>query len=222
VNYTRYQIDDKGTAILSESVEYEPPAILAEQAGAAAYAKDIRGIARAVWQNLPIYAYATMWDVVGLGITAAWRQGAATCGISEDELSLEEKTRRDEIITEQRSYVPGFLDWVYAHRRDGPDKLLWRQILPRTVLWANAWNKAQNISMTMACGNQKLMWVLGPTKEHCHDCSRLDGKVKRASQWEASGWQPQGSMLTCGGWRCLCDLVITDAPLSKGYLPRVR
>ena len=222
--YTRYW--NEGTAIISESVEYEPPAILAEQAGAEAYAKDIRGIARAVWQDLPIYAYATMWDTVGLGIGAAWRDGAATCGISENELSLEEKTRRDEIVMEQRSYVPGFLDWVYAHRRDGPDKLLWRDILPRTVLWANAWDRTYNEAMVRACSDQKIRWVLHGervTKEPCRDCLRLDGRIYRSSIWAKYEIYPKVSALACGGWRCGCSWgeVGADEKVTPGRPPNL-
>jgi len=223
VNYTSYYLDADGV-LLAELVEYEPPDdALAELAGgAASYAKDIRGVARAVWQGLPIDGYSLMWDTVGLGITDAWLQGAASCGIAADELTLEERVRRDVMINEQRGYIMGFLDWVYTHRRDGPDKLLLRIVLARAALWGNRWAQAYHAAKIQACSDQKLMWVLGPTKDHCVDCSRLNGKVKRASQWQASGWQPQGSMLTCGGFRCLCSLIITDAPLSKGPLPRVR
>lgn len=182
MNYTRYYLSNG--QLLSELVEYEPPDTLAEQAGGDAYAKDIRGIARAVWQGLAVDAYSIMWDTVGIGITTAWAQGAASCGISESELTLEEKIRRDVMITEQRGYIMGFLDWVYQHRRDGPDKVLWRVVVARTALWGNAWNRAYNEAMARACSDQKLRWVLHGrkvTKESCEDCLRLNGRIYRAS-----------------------------------------
>ena len=222
MNYTHYWND--GAAILSESVEYEAPAILAEQAGAEAYAKDIRGAALQAWLGLALDASTIMWDTVGLGIAAAWRDGAATCGISEDELSHEEKMRRDEIIREQRNYIPDFLNWVYAHRRDGPDKLLWRDILPRTVLWANAWDRTYNEAMVRACSDQKIRWVLHGervTKEPCRDCLRLDGRIYRSSIWAKYEIYPKVSTLACGGWRCGCSWgeVGADEKVTPGRPP---
>lgn len=223
MNYTRYSLSPKGH-ILSETVEYEPPDTLTEIAGGAdSYAKDIRGIARAVWRSFPLDGYAIMWDTVGLGIADAWRQGAVSCGVAEDELTLEEKVRRDVMINEQRGYILGFLDWVYAHRRDGPDKLLLRVILARAALWGNRWSQAYQTSMTMACANQKTMWALGPT-EHCDSCLKLSGKVKRNSYWHRMGILPRvpGALyLKCRGYNCQCTLVPTDEPLSKGPLPRL-
>jgi len=220
VQFPRYTLSDDGH-ILSELVEYEPDDTLAEQRRAESYAKDIRGIARAVWQSLPIDAYPMMWDVVGLGISTAWQQGAASCGISEDELTLDERIRRDIIINEQRNYIIGFIDWVYEHRRDGPSKAPLASILARAALWGNRWAQTYHEAMTMACADLKLAWRLGPTKDHCSSCLKLNGKVKRASQWQRAGIRPQVSELECGGWRCLCYFEATDEPLSKGPLPRL-
>ena len=221
--FTRYYLTESGE-LLSESVEYEPDdTLLSEQAGADTYAKDIRGIARVVWQGLPLDGYSLMWDTVGLGITAAWAQGAASCGIAEEDLTLDERIRRDMLVNEQRGHIMGFLDWVYAHRRDGPDKLKQSVILARAAIWGNRWSQAYQVSMTMACANQKTMWMLGPT-EHCDSCLKLNGKAKRNSYWQRMGILPRvpgAPYLKCQGYNCQCTLELTDEPLSKGPLPRL-
>jgi len=179
-----------------------------------------------MWQGLPIDGYTLMWDVVGIGITAAWRQGAASCGIAEDELSLEERIRRDMLINAQRGYIMGFVEWVYQHRRDGPDKLKLEQILARAALWGNAWNKAYNESKARACADQKMRWVLHGrrvTKESCPDCLRLNGRIYRASVWARYEIFPQSPMLACGGFKCGCSWgdVGPDEKVTPGRPPRL-
>jgi len=61
-----------------------------------------------------------------------------------------------------------------------------------------------------------LMWTVGPT-EHCEDCLRLNGQVHRASEWRASGWQPQSTVLQCKGYRCACSFVEVDGPASGSF-----
>lgn len=227
IKFTRYTIDDNGT-ILTEFVEYEPTdTLLSEQSGADAYAKDIRGIARAVWQGLPVDGYSLMWDTVGLGIEAAWREGAASCGIAEDELTIDEQLRRDMLINEQRGHIMGFLDWVYSSRRDGPAPLKWASIRQRAGMWGNAWNKAYNEAKARACADQKLMWKLHGrrlTKESCEDCLSLNGRIYRASVWAKYGVFPQSPDLACNGFNCGCSFV--DAPAgaysSRGRPPRLK
>lgn len=55
-------------------------------------------------------------------------------------------------------------------------------------------------------------WKVGPTKEHCTDCSSLNGRVMTASEWRAAGIKPQSPDLACKGWQCLCEFELTDDP----------
>jgi hypothetical protein len=216
---TRYHLDADGQ-LASELAEYQPDDTLAEQAGAASYTKDIRGIARAVWQGLDIDAYSIMWDTVGLGIEKAWYQGAKSCGISEDELTLEEKLRRDTMITDQRNYIMGFLDWVHEHRRDGPEKLPFARIVSRANMWGHGWHSAYNEAMSRACANQKLRWVLGPTKVHCNDCATYADRIYRASIWQKYDIRPQHPSLGCHGFGA-CAFEVTDEKCNPGRPPRM-
>ena len=93
-----------------------------------------------------------------------------------------------------------------------------QKVFARIELWVNRWEDVYNQALLMGRENPKLKWVVGPT-EHCTTCLKLNGKVKRASTWEASGWRPQSRDLACGGWKCQCRLVPTTEPLTKGRLP---
>ncbi len=52
---------------------------------------------------------------------------------------------------------------------------------------------------------------------NCNSCQKLNGKIKRGSYWQKT-IMPRSRNLECGGWRCCCDLVPTDDPISKGKL----
>ena len=59
---------------------------------------------------------------------------------------------------------------------------------------------------------------------NCSSCLKLSGKVKRMSFWNSHGILPRvagADYLICRGYKCACSLELTDAPLSKGSLPRL-
>lgn len=91
----------------------------------------------------------------------------------------------------------------------------------RLPMWINRYREVRTQAQTMACSDQKLMWVLGPSENHCPSCSKLAGKVKRGSVWRAAGIQPRIFDLACHGFNCLCELVPTNEPSSRGPLPRL-
>jgi len=202
--FNRYWLADDG-ALLSETVRLVDLDLAEVDAGASAteYTKAIRGIARVVWQGKEIDAYSLMWSTVGDGMVNAWARGAASCGIADAELTVEERVRRDMLVIEQRNYIFGFLEWVHVHRRDGENKLLWGAIQPRINTWGNAWNKAYNEARARACGDQKLQWVRHKrrvTKKSCPDCLKLDGRIYRASIWAKYRIFPQSLELACSGY----------------------
>jgi len=190
-------------------------------AGSSNYRRGIRAATRGLWNAAFTYDqfYDAMMMVVRQGITAAWHEGAAECGIMPSELTPEEKTAMQQAMYSEYNHVNDFARTIEAGSKAHGGKM--GTLMQRAELWINRYLDVTNRARVMACADQKLMWVLGPTKDHCIDCSRLNGKTKRASQWERAGIRPQSPALACGGWRCLCSLVVTDEPLSKGPLPRL-
>jgi len=113
------------------------------------------------------------------------------------------------MVNEERTHIePFYRDIVDARVDEKPIGPL----LSRCDLWANRWNDAYNEAkrqIALEFGG-KLKWVLGPTEEHCETCGPLSGVVAFATEWEASGLKPQGSMLVCRGFRCQCKLEPTE------------
>ena len=158
-------------------------------------------------------------DALWTGLKGAWEAGAKAAGIAPDEMTDREISQMQTDIFNQFQYVPGFGQYIQSVSRAAGGKL--ESTLPRMNQWINRWQDFYSRGRTMANLDQKYIWVRGQTLHPCVDCLRLNGKVKRASQWLASGWQPQSYSLSCHGFECQCRLEPTTMPLSRGPLPKL-
>jgi len=155
-------------------------------------------------------------------LTEAFNAGAKECGIKPDELTIDEQIALGDILEAETAFVAGFAEAIIANSKVNKGKLT--PLFVRLEMWVNRYNDVKNQAKILICKDAKLEWIYGDTV-HCNTCLALHGKVKRASQWQASGIQPQhppNDDLECGGWRCQCTLQQTDKPVSKGPLPRFR
>jgi len=128
-----------------------------------------------------------------------------------------------EMVREQWSHIDDFYRAIVDARVDqtGVDPLL-----SRVQLWANRYNEAYNEGVRLIAleTGGKLVWRLGKTEEHCDTCSRLNGIVAYASEWETAQVKPQAApneYLTCGGWRCDCSLDPTKKRKTPGALDKI-
>lgn len=158
-----------------------------------------------------------MERTISRNIRQAWAEGAAECGINAyDEYSEEEKRAIDAFLVEQYKYIPDFTVAIIDNKKSEEPDL--DKLFRRVDLWVNRYGEVVNQAKAMACSDGKLEWRNNVhCKEHCTSCRKLNGKVKRGSYW-AKTIMPRSRDLECGGFRCCCDLVQTDKPLSKGRL----
>lgn len=120
-----------------------------------------------------------------------------------------------------RFSASGLTDEIYNNGRyaigeDVPAERSDESIASRAALWAGTAIGLFALGQLFRRDNPYLQWVVGPT-EHCTDCARLSGQVHRASEWRASGWQPQQRRLECGGWRCQCRFVEVEGPSQGSF-----
>ena len=171
------------------------------------YRRNLRGLSRALWNEaMDFYqVFADFDDNVRIGLRNAWAAGALECGIAEEDLTPEELTARNRVISSEVNRIFGFLDWIVDHNKASGGKF--RPIKARADMWALRWDDVFSRARLMACSNQKFLWdfnALGVTKDPCNTCEhKLAGKVKRASFWARVGVQPQNppnSKLDCEGW----------------------
>ncbi len=183
------------------------------------FGSSIRAAVRGLWAGVTdeFDFFDSMMISIRRNLTKAWREGAAEVGIRPDELTAEELRGLENMITGQFPHIGGFADAIEAGSK--ANKGLLRVQNRRSQMWTARWDEAKRLGRMMAASDAKQLWVLGRTKVHCSTCSKMSGKVKRSSQFLAHGVLPQTRVLECGGWNCLCQLVPTDQPMSKGRLP---
>ena len=119
-------------------------------------------------------------------VEKAFEQGANECNVTPDEFTQDEFLALGNAIKEEITHVSDFSLAI----RQGRDKPL-SVFFSRAETWANRYNDLRNLGKVITCEDQKLLWELGATEQHCRTCPKLDGKVKRASEWKAQGMMPQ-------------------------------
>ena len=188
----------------------------------AAFEFELRASVRGLWADEYTAAefQSNMLLVLDVGYRGAWMSGAADYGItSESELTDAELNALNNLIFEAYGHVAGLAAFVQEHSRANGGRL--GDCLARLPLWYQRYDQAMNQGRVMAGRDQKQIWTLG-VAEHCDSCLKLAGQVRRGSFWLSHGVLPQVpgcNYLLCKGWRCACQLLPTDLPMSRGRLP---
>lgn len=187
----------------------------------ATFRNEIRGAVRGLWSRAIDRAQfnRAMSVAIKLELGRAWAEGAQECGIALSELDESEIEARDNFIEEQEGYISGFAEAITEV--DNKDKTTIFPLFERAKMWINRYADSRNRAKQLACANQKLEWLIGPTEQHCPDCSKYNGRVYRASAWAAKDIRPQSPDLNCHGYRCLCSFRVTTKRLTKGVPPRM-
>jgi len=194
---------------------------------AGGYTRAIRSNVRALWNGTWDYEtfYQGMVETIRsyqVGLPAAWHAGAKECGILPGELTKDERVTLEQAIQYELQWIDGYATAIEENSKAEGGKL--GPLFSRAAIWTGRWEGVKSAAMAMACADRKLMWIEGDTAQGCRSCTRLDGKVKRGSFWKERGILPRvhgADYLECRGFRCLCRLVPTDEPVSKGPLPKL-
>lgn len=204
--------------MLSDPV-YSEAIVKALDRGERDYSRSIRSAVYGLWSgqmSFPGYVQ-TMVGAIDRGFTRAWYQGAGECGIKEGELTSDESQALYTEVNSEISFIYSFADDIMRNSKVNKGKLT--PLYQRAEMWTNRFEFIRSMARSMACKDQKLQWQMGPTKEHCVDCIRLNGRVYRASVWDKYGLVPRSHNLSCGGYRCLCRFVTTSMPVTSGRPP---
>ena len=188
----------------------------------ALYAASLRAAVRGLWSGVisPAQFSDSMFIAIRKHLAMAWEEGAARCGVLLSDYSPEEVAALRAVIQAEYGYVAPFGVDIGAGSQANGGKLA--PFIARTELWANRYTEVVGQAEMMACGDEKFEWLLGRVKtEHCADCKRLHGKVKRASTWAKANIHPQSHALECNGYHCKCRFEKTDKPVTPGPLPRL-
>lgn len=186
----------------------------------AQYRRGMRAEARGLWLGISTLD-DFLWGfgvVIDQGLTRAWYEGAAECGIRPEELSGPEREQLKRYIFSQRLFMGRFGEALM----ELPNKAAGGKLgayFARLDTWVNRYNEVQVHAAAMACGDRKKTWVLGWTKKHCVSCLGFEGRVYRYSTWLQNGALPQSKRLRCNGYNCDCGLADSDQRLTPGRFP---
>jgi hypothetical protein len=175
-----------------------------------------------LWSGQILYAdfVQHMITTIESRLRQAWAAALKEYGMLITDMNTDEAYELSNSISEEMTHIEDFGDYVLAHNKTGGFKL--SSLNTRVDLWVNRYRDIYNQALAMAGNDQPLEWVLGPTEEHCEDCSYYAGKVKRASWWNENQILPQSQSLACKGYHCLCELKPTDKKLTRGRVRAFR
>jgi hypothetical protein len=172
----------------------------------------------------------SFFDAISGQLTKAWNEGADEVGVLPEDYTDEDNAIIDGIIADEQSYVTNIgvdiLDAIEAREVPGkitPEELnaFRSEFGARIDMWANRYTDVNNQAKLHFGGKEKLVWHLGATEKHCDSCSRLDGIVAYADEWNEAGIRPQSppnSALICSGWNCDCSLDTTNERRTRDAL----
>lgn len=187
----------------------------------ASYRRGLRAVVRGLWAgHFSLFEFVDNFEVaIRRAYRAEWLVGAAREGIAADDLSEAELNRLADMANDELTYVLPFGRDIVENSREAGGKLA--PLLGRVDNWVSRLERVASTAELMAAGDKKKKWVYDPTKEHCPDCERLNGRVYRASTWDRYGIAPRSPELACFGTHCGCDFVDTDDPVTPGRPPKL-
>lgn len=146
------------------------------------------------------------------GLTDGGVSGGGVDVLTEDDLSWIDQHKR-----ETRQFVQGVANQIYADERVTPDETEGRA----GMWWRMSIDPAYGHAVRSAAGNAAFERVIGATEEHCRDCRRINGQVRRASFWEKIGIWNASPKTECGGFNCKCQNTPTNKPITRGRFPNI-
>lgn len=180
------------------------------------YGTSIRANVRALWSgqiDLDTFKI-NMLSTIERGFAQATIEGIKNCGFTLPELSDKEKSKLDQLISEQIPYIQSYGEAIVLNSKKNKGKL--SPLIDRSQLWSSRYENARSTMATLVCSDQKFIWTLGP-HDHCPSCLYLSGKVKRGKYWQENNLIPKSTRLKCS-IGCGCSLRPTDEPLTRSGL----
>ena len=155
-------------------------------------------------------------------LTRAFNQGARDVGVDPAEFTAEDLAHLQSWIDHEYNFVLRLAQDIQDLRTINASLEEFRTAIRwRIDLWGNRFNEALNEARVYFGKRTRLQWRVGGTKEHCPQCSALDGIVAFAEEWDQSRVRPQHPVnwaLSCEGWRCQCGLYPTTQRRSPRAL----
>jgi hypothetical protein len=187
------------------------------------YRSGIRNAIRGLWRGAIDRDQFTdaMESAIDRGLRLAFAEGAADCGITPEDYTEDEQMALEEIVNNELGFVADLADAVEAgsFAKKGPLQALF----DRSEMWILRYLDVVSRARATVCKDKKFKWTMGATEKHCRTCQALDGQVRRGSFWRSHVLpkNPENEKLECKGFKCECEILPTDEPVTRGSLPRL-
>lgn len=147
--------------------------------------------------------------------TAAYVDGLVDGGVIDGRMDDEDRANVRSLRVSQTKFVRDFADVLFDKGISDADAKM------KPSIWFNkSIGPFYTAGLASADKNGYYEWVIGPTEEHCKDCSKLNGQIHRMRDWVKSGWKPQSDQLACKGFQCKCNFVKRLNTRASGRLPK--
>jgi len=156
--------------------------------------------------------------VIDFGLRSAWEQSLEEAGIDPETMTAKEVVALEQLQNNERGYLGELLKFIVLMALL---KKPLSAVINRVKTWSFRWWEAHNKALLNLPSNLLLEWVVG-SSEHCESCLKLNGYVKNAEEWNASGIIPAqagAEYLLCHGYKCACTLRVTDKKRTKENFP---
>lgn len=162
---------------------------------------------------------------IDVQLTKAWNEGADTIGVAPDEMTPDDFKQLEAIIDNENQFITGVIDAIREDQGKEMDpEALKKKYEARVDVWANRYPDTVNRAIMWFGQQERLMWTLGDTEEHCSTCPKLNKIVAFGWEWDRAGvypGRPPNDKIECGGWRCGCDCKPTKRRRSPRALERI-
>ena len=191
------------------------------------YQRSIETLVRDLYRGGDLATFENaLVDLVDQQLDRAWREGMRKNDLDPAaDMTPEFEAELEDLKLKELDYVTGFGEAVQdAAEKDAanedPNASL-QGLYVRGSIWSNRYNEVVNLAaLATAEPKDRLEWIYGDT-EHCETCAALNGIVASKQEWDDLGIVPQSppnDNLSCGGWRCQCELRPTDKKRSRNRL----
>ena len=115
-----------------------------------------------------------MTGVITNQLNEAWKTGADEMMVLPEDMTDEDKAYIQGIVDNEVSYLSGLADDVQQAQSDQAG---WEQFETRLDIWGNRYNDVINQARLYFGQQERLVWNLGATEQHCESCAALNGIV---------------------------------------------
>lgn len=156
---------------------------------------------------------------VSRSLEEAFFAGVEKGGLAKGDLTSSERGELVTLIKQEQGFISTLTKFISENSKAKRGRL--NVIRSHVDRWIARYANVEATGFLIASRGKNLLWKYDPRKEHCRDCSKLNGRIYKARIWLKNNIAPQSKLLACFGLWCGCSFVETDKPVNRGKPPKL-